>query len=479
MKFMNRGALLALLLLAAAGAPLVQPSRPPDPPPLILDRITIIDATGAPPQPDMAVEIRDGRITRIGKSGTVAHTANARVIAAEGKYLIPGLWDMHLHVLEKRRFQKAFAQLLASGITGIRDMGTPVAELGDLRQLRERVESGELPGPRFVASGPMVDGAAPMFPRMSVAAADATEGREAVRLLKQGDADFIKVYTLLTRQAYFAIADEARRQGLDFAGHVPDAVGAGEASDAGQKSIEHLSGVLLACSTEEDRLRAVLTEARGQSDAGALYDALRLVQTEGAKTYSRDKAAALFARFARNRTWQTPTLVGIWNPHLKKTARDASIPRATRRLAYQMSAPACCLDTPAPNLFAPDDMPRIAEMVKAMRDAGVPFLAGTDAPNFWAQPGVSLHEELALFVELGFTPLEALQAATRNPALYLGLSDALGTVEEGKFADLILLDADPLEDIDNTRRIAAVILRGNYWSREDLAELAAEVAVTP
>ena len=289
----------------------------------------------------------------------------------------------------------------------------------------------ELLGPCIVAAGPLVDGPEPTFPDLSIAVADEAEGRRAVVMLKRRGADFVKVYSLLPRAAYFAIADEAKQQGIPFAGHVPDSVNAGEASDAGQKSIEHLSGILLACSTREAELRDALLEARAKSDAASLLRALHDIQTIGKQTYSDDKAEKLFSRFAQNQTWQVPTLT---------TARG-------------------------PNAF---------NLVAAMRRAGVRFMAGTDAPNPWAYPGVSLHEELNLLVRAGLTPMEALQTATINPAIYLGLQDSLGTVEKGKVADLVLLEANPLEDISNTRKISGVVIRGKLIGKQGLREMSAQ-----
>jgi imidazolonepropionase-like amidohydrolase len=199
-----------------------------------------------------------------------------------------------------------------------------------------------------------------------------------------------------------------------------------------------------------------------------LHDALELLQTRGADTYNQAKAENLFAHFAKNGTWQVPTLVGIWNPPRARnvTPETANNFRFNAELSEFQSAldvpDGCCLNTAATNPFIFQENKKVPETLAAMRRAGVNFLAGTDAPNVWATPGASLHQELALFVETGLTPLEALQTATLNPAKYLGLLDTLGTIEVGKLADLVLLDADPLADIKNTRKIAAIIINGHF-----------------
>jgi hypothetical protein len=276
---------------------------------------------------------------------------------------------------------------------------------------------------------------------------------------------------LLPRDTYFAIADEAKRQGIPFAGHVPDAVSAAEASDAGQKSIEHLSGIRLACSSSEDDLRKHLIEARAKSDPALIYQAMSQINTKGGQTYSNEKAEALFARFVKNGTWQVPTLVVAWSVASVRDSRVKAAPSTRAQISKKKSD---CLqyDTTADSLAVTQaESLNTFELAATMRRAGVQFMAGTDTPNPWVLPGPSLHEELSLLVLVGFTPMEALQAATRNPAKYLGMLDSLGTVEAGKIADLVLLEANPLETISNTRRISAVVLRGRLIPKAELKQL--------
>lgn len=466
--------LVMLTLLVVSALPLIKPNDVVVNS-LIINHVTLIDMTGTPAQADMAIEIQGARITKISKSSAAKFPDGAMVIDATGKFMIPGLWDMHVHILQEKRFAAAAALLIANGVLGIRDMGSPPEEIGQLNVWRQQIEEGKLLAPRFIASGPMLDGSPPMFPHLSLGVKDASDARQAVAYLRQNQADFVKVYTLLSRAAYFAIADEAKRQNLPFAGHIPDSVNAIEASDAGQKSVEHLSGVMLACSTDEDELRRRLLDARATSDPALLHDALELLQSRSAETYSELKARNLFTHFAKNETWQVPTLVGTWNQLLSRGEEAAGSndfrfgggqPILQPRSFY--SPDDCCLKQ---NPFIFEENKKVPELLAAMRRAGVSFLAGTDAPNIWAYPGLSLHQELALFVEAGLTPLEALQTATLNPAKYLGLLDLLGTVEEGKIADLVLLDGNPLADIGNTRKVAAVIINGRFLNTPALTEL--------
>jgi imidazolonepropionase-like amidohydrolase len=466
--------MLALVILSAL--PLIKTQKDSGQRLLIINHVTLIDVTGNPLQPDMTLEIRGERISKISRSSQTQFPNGATVIDATGQFLIPGLWDMHVHLLQGKRFAQTSALLLASGVLGIRDMGSPPEEIDKLTEWRQQIQEGKLLAPRFVASGPMLDGSPPMFSHLSLSVKDGVAARQAVQDLQQHGVDFVKVYTLLSRDAYFAIADETRQQNLPFAGHVPDSVNALEASAAGQKSIEHLSGVMLACSADEDELRNRLLAARSKADPALLHDALVLLQTRGAETYSDTKAENLFAHFAKNETWQVPTLVGIWNKlpsrkEVDEAAKGFNFYQESTIFPPDVYGPgSCCLNNSAINPFTFEENKKAPEILAAMRRAGVNFLAGTDAPNIWAYPGVSLHQELALFVEAGFTPLEALQTATLNPAKYLGLLDSLGTLEAGKIADLVLLDANPLADIKNTRKVAAVIINGRFLDHAALRE---------
>src|SRR5215212_6277368 len=216
---------------------------------LVFTHVTVIDATGAAAKPDMSVVISGGRILELGRTGRVRLPKDALVVNASGKFLIPGLWDMHVHEWNKEIF---FPLFIANGVTGVRDMFSP---LPPIKQWRAEIAAGKTVGPHIVAAGIIVDGPYPFCAPCTIAVTNADEGRKAVLKVKEMGADFIKVYSMLPRDAYFAIADEAKRQGMVFAGHVPEFVSAAEASDAGQKSIEHLSGVLVACSAKEEVLR--------------------------------------------------------------------------------------------------------------------------------------------------------------------------------------------------------------------------------
>ncbi len=427
-------------------------------PAFVVIHVNIIDVAGGPTQHDMTVSIKGNRIAGIAQSG-VSAPKGVRVIDASGKYLIPGLWDMHVHTVFgdwlPRDEKVTLPLFVANGVTGVRDMG---GDLEVLKNWRAQIEAGKLLGPRMVISGPMLDGPVPRFPS-SAPVKNSADGRKVVDDLKQGGVDFIKIQSLIPRDGYFAAADEAKKIGISFVGHVPDAVRASEASNAGQKSIEHLTGVFEACSPLEDEF---LKGPKGPGKFVASYDERR--------------ANTLIAIFAKNQTWQVPTLVwehGQWLIDESDFSRDPLTkyaPAAWKDRTWPMFTKDILKDMdtdPAPvrERFTQMEL----EIVNKMHKAGVPFMAGTDtAAGVHVFPGFSLHEELVFFVKAGFTPVEALQTATINPARFLGKQADLGTIQTGKIADLVLLDANPLDDIRNTQKINSVMLAGKFFSRQDL-----------
>jgi imidazolonepropionase-like amidohydrolase len=442
-------------------------AQSPSPAALMIEDVTVIDATGAPPQPHRTVVVRDGRIAMIASAlPATNNTVPATHVDGKGKFLIPGLWDMHVHMVFGDWFPRGkevtLPLFIANGITGVRDMG---GELEVLQQWRKEIAAGTLIGPRMLISGPMLDGPQPRFPS-SIAIKTPDDGRRAVDDLKRRGADFIKLQSLIPREAVFAIADEAQKQGIPFVGHVPDAVRASEASNAGQKSFEHLIGIFEGSSPLEDEF------LKGPKGPGKFLS-----------TYDPARAAKLFALLAKNHTWQCPTLVWERGGNLIDQTDFASDTRAKYAPAYWKDVTWKRFTDEIVHEFNTDDLAtrkrfveKELEVVNAMRRAGIPFLAGTDTPpGVYVFPGFSLHEELQRFVAAGFTPMEALQTATLNPAKFLGIEGRLGTIEKGKLADMVLIDANPLDDIRNTQKIAAVIVNGRYFSRADLDQMLAGV----
>jgi hypothetical protein len=467
-------ACIVLLLLMASGIGSDATGRLPDQKSLVFRRVTIIDGTGASARGDMTLVITGNRIKRIGKEGTVAIPDGAQVIDASGKYIVPGLWDMHVHKVDDAGLVAPL--FVANGITSVRDMH---GNLGLIQRYRKQILEGKLTGPRIFAAGPVVDGPKPTWPN-SIPVANAADGRQAVGTLKARGADFIKVYDLIPRDGYLALAAEAKLQGVTFAGHVPVSVSAAEASDAGQRSIEHLLGVPEACSSREEGLRKELAQIlAGPQPRAALSEWFLKRVKDLVIYYDEAKARALYARFVRNGTVQVPTLVALRALAYAGERR----PSDSAYLKYlrpfeRLVAKNPKLDFRLKGLTAQDVANlkeyyyKQIEMVRDMHRAGVEVLAGSDSSAlFNIYPGFSLHEELSLLVEAGLTPMEALQSATRNPARFFGLLDTVGTIEEGKIADLLMLNADPLKDITNTSKIDSLVLNGRLLDRKALDEL--------
>jgi hypothetical protein len=457
--------LIFILLISSRGVE-AQPSPPPHA--LVFTHVTVVDVSTGRGYADSTVVVQGDRITAVGRR--VSIPKDAQVIDASGKFLIPGLWDMHFHAPEDKQAREIFYPLVvANGVTGVRNM------FGDETFLKHRAEvaSGML-GPRMIVGSPVVDGPVPMWPG-SISVADANAGREAVRSIKRSGYDFVKVYQFLPRETYFAIADEAKKQKIDFAGHVPFAVTAVEASDAGQRTFEHIFGVTIACSTQEPSLRPALADAAARVSNGFPEHMGLFIRNEmePLTSYSDQKADALFRRLARNGTYAVPTLV----LHRSLGIGPAPQPRNDERLKY-MPMTIRQLFTWELGFFTSSYQPvyqRLLAVTGAMHRAGVKILAGTDTYNAYCFPGFSVHDELELMVEAGMTPLEALQTATLNPAQYLNRLQSLGTVEKGKLADLLLLDANPLEKIGNTRKIAGVVVNGKYLARASLQKMLNDV----
>ena len=421
--------LLSAAILSASVVVTTQPRT------LAITGVNVVDVGTGTITPNSTVTIRGQTIASVAQDG--AAPQGARVVDGRGKFLIPGLWDMHAHIQGN---EKAWLPLyIANGVTGIRDMG---ADLDFILDIREATASGRTLGPLIIAAGPILDDAPGDWPfRMRVRNPD--EGRAAVQLLKRRGVDLIKVHNFTPRDVFLAIADEARRQQLPVAGHVPLKVTIQEGVDAGMVTIEHLS---------ED---------------GRVWKAC-----SGGPQYRPDACRPFFEMLARRRVWQTPTLLALTELVVIGTPAS-SIPRD--QLAY---ANKTFLEMHAGNqsFFAKQPevvgiLKNLAEVAKVvtrdMAAAGVGILAGCDAMI----AGFCLHDELVLMVAGGMTPLAALQTATVNPARYFGRESTLGTVAAGKSADLVLLDANPLEDIANVRRVRAVISAGRFLDRGALDQL--------
>jgi imidazolonepropionase-like amidohydrolase len=456
---------------------------------MVIWDVTLIDGTGAAPAPHMAVIVQFGTIQAIRPILGFRVPRGAQVINATGRYLIPGLWDMHVHMSTRPSTPlgngpRAYAAnsryflplFVAAGITGVRDMS------GDLRLLqawRDSVGRGSLIGPRMVITGFKLGGDTPAVPGAPFPLLTEADVRQTVRLLKAEGADFVKIDNL-AEELIPALADECRKQGLDFVGHVTETMNVAAASEAGQRSIEHLDFIPLSVSREESAIRrrvarqqAWWVRAMYRLNLSSADEDHLETQRQVLQSWNPIAARALYAKLSRDSTWQVPTLNGLRASEMvpepwyydAEQAPYLPPPRRSKQPTFWVA------DTGlARTLFS-----RQLEIVRDMNRAGVPLLAGTDTPGFDRVPGFSLVEELALLVRAGLTPMEALQSATRSPARFLRMEDSLGTVEPGKVADLVLLDANPLDDIRNVHRVHSVMLRGRYLAPPAMDSLRSSV----
>ena len=403
--------------------------------PIAITRVNVVDVTSGRIIPNSTVVVDGTTIADVAPNGKAP--ANAQVVDGQDKFLIPGLWDMHAHT---EASGEAWLPLyVANGVTGIRDMGSA---LDYILQMRDGTASGRILGPRIFAAGPILDDAPGDWPfRMRVKTAD--EGRAAVQLLKMRGVDLIKVHDNTPMPVFFAIAEEARRQGLPLAGHVPRGLTVEQVVDAGQHSIEHLSN-------------------------GRMWRTC-----SGGGTYRPDACRPFFEMLAQKGVWQTPTLVAIAEILSIGTPRSEVSAEQMAYAGKQIRA----MWAGNQGLVNPDAINALrataatsAVVVNDMVKAGVGVLAGCDSMI----AGYCVHDELTAMVRGGMTPIAALQTATLNPARYFGIEQKAGTVARGRSADLVLLDANPIADIANVRRIRAVIVAGRLLDRHALDETLAQ-----
>jgi hypothetical protein len=349
----------------------------------------------------------------------------------------------------------AFPVFIANGVTGVRDMGT--RSFDSIQKWRKQISSGEVAGPRIISPGPILNGGR-QLPEFQIAVNTAEEARRVVDSLAGIGVDFIKVHGGLTRSTYYAIANEATKIHIPFAGHIPisntgPAVTGEEASVAGQRSMEHMLGIPFARDT---------------------------IQAFQHMYPSEESLKRLFSVLFKNRTYITPTLTVYQIPadyQAISVKQDSLLKYISSELKSFWKDQTG--DWPQRDKsFARWLLKARMNMIRPLRNAGIPLLAGTDAGFPFVLPGFGLHEELKYLVEAGLTPTEALQTAT-NPAIFLGKDNKLGTVEKGKLADLVILNADPVRNIRNLHFIEAVIANGQLYNRVkldgELEKIAADV----
>lgn len=445
----------------------------------VIINTNIINVDNGKVDAEMSLIIQGNYITDIAKAEDLDMPTNATIIDGKDKYLIPGLWDMHAHnSSDSIARQVAFPLFIANGVTGVRGMKSDCYEeeypcekyneatIEISRKWRKDISSAALLGPRLVLGSQMVNG---IRGDSSTILSPGTpeHGREHVKFLKQRGVDFIKIYEELPRDVFFAVADEAKKQNMDFAGHVPFEVKASEVVQAGQKSIEHCcdDNIMLECSKIEDELRQKWLNAIENETFNFGEIILELEAT-----YDVLKCDNLFDLYKEYGTWSVPTLIVSEShyPYFYDWTKDDRLKYLpdSERILWQEWVKDYYYVYGEWDLEKQLRMrKRRFEIVSTMHKKGVPIMAGTDCASIGVFWGSSIHEELDLLVQAGLSELEALKTATLNPAIFLEKTEYLGTIKKGKMADLIILDQNPLIDISNTRKINGVITNGNYFNR--------------
>lgn len=430
--------------------------------------VTVVDPTQAHASAPRTVLIEDGRIVAVAESRAAVVPDRALRVDGHGRYLIPGLVDLHVHlfnlVSKRPPNDWTFPLFVANGVTAVREMSTNADGLVQVRGWNAALERGDIVAPRIVAAGIAVGGASPQ------------DAVDAVDAAADAGADFIKVFSELPQAQWQAVLAAAQRRGLALVGHVPAQVALQAAAEAGQHDNEHLMQAVEACS----RLETTLITRRRTGGAALAPERLDADTRQAAQQFDAKRCHVVATALAAAGQLQVPTLV---LPHTEAgnvAAALASDPRwvylrADERLRWQRAQAELTADDHA--LFG-ERWSALRRIASIFHRQGVVLMAGTDTPMPGVYPGYSLHEELALLVAAGLSPREALGAATVQPARFLGIDANSGAIAVGRRADLVLLDADPTRDIRNTRRIRAVVLDGRLLTREALDALLADAART-
>ena len=399
------------------------------------------------------VLVRNGEIISMGKTGTLTYNNNVRIIEGGGKYLMPGLAEMHAHVPpvdDLEPMKEVLKLFLYNGITTIRGM------LGHPRhlELRSKIRSGELVGPHFYTSGPSFNGNSVKSPET---------GAQMVRDQQQAGYDFLKLHPGLTKENFAAIAKAAKEFKIPFAGHVSYDVGVWRAIEAGYASIDHLDGFV------ESLVPAIENVPEQQLGAFGMFVA---------KNADTKKIPALMKALKEKNIWVVPTqaLAERWFSPVKDAEAFAAEPEMIymkeETIKNWVNSKKNIMNNPN---YKADEIKNFIELRRKLiaecQRHGVGLLLGSDGPQVFNVPGFSVHHELQFMVDAGLTPYQALQSGTINVAKYFNLANS-GMIKPGYRSDLVLLDANPLEKIGNSRKIAGVMIGKNWISKEELtAEL--------
>lgn len=460
MKNLTLISLFALTGLSACSALITAPGNTASASIYAITDITIVDVEKGTLIPKQTVLVKNDRIDKIGAQGKIQIPEGATTIDGQGLYLMPGLVDAHVHYLDAPVFGRV---MIANGILLVRDMGMPNEYI---LPLRDQLNRGETLGPEMVTTGFILDGNSPLIPQISLGLTTPEDVRTVVRQQAEAGVDMIKVYSTLDRDVFLEILTEADKHGLKVVGHIPESIYIEDAAAAGLDNAEHWFGfekIIAGLLGEPVNLsysgmssQAYYFERLGEVDATALQGVYQGLRASGLTV---DPTVVIFKNFPgmdMNRPgceYISQNVLASWK---SQWAGQSEIPDS-----YWLGW---------------------AYMVRDMNKAGIPLMVGTDLMVPGVIPGYAVHEEMMIWQEAGIPPADILRSATLVPAQFMELEDRLGSISEGKTASLVLVRANPLEDIRNAQQIESVFLRGQYFSREDLDQLlneAKELAQQP
>lgn len=446
---------------------------------LCLENITIVDPISGE-VPNQTVVITAGKIQQVGPTDQLPLSKENKIIDGQGKFLIPGLWDAHVHfAFMEEMAPRMFDLFLRYGITSVRDTGGKIAFVNSWKNKAEEMPED---APRVMVAGPLLDGmpnvydgSDPMHPPLSEGHENVDAVSQTIDHLIDQDVDLLKAYEMLTPEQFAHITEVASQHNLPVTGHVPLLMDVIQASNAGLNSMEHLRNLELSCASDSDELlekRRHLMKTGKHDPGGVLRSRIHNAQRQHAvQNYSEERADQVLAVLKKNRTWQIPTLA----------LSTGAVERPFADPKWQVSFADLSSETEAKWKSQISDFEKteisdfqktyaswMRMMVGKINKAGIDIMAGTDCPIFFLTPGRSLHEELEVLVKSGLTPLEALKTATINPARYFNMESELGRIKEAMWADMVILNSNPLEDIGNTKDISAVIKQGKLHSVSNL-----------
>ncbi|MBL7851823.1 MAG: amidohydrolase family protein [Cyclobacteriaceae bacterium] len=471
--------ILATLLLAFLVITRCQPPGEMFEGAICIQNITTVDPTDGPREAQTVI-IKDGKILRISPTAELRLSSKNQIVDGTGKFLIPGLWDAHVHFAYIEALApRMFDLFLLYGITSVRDTG---GEIMFVKKWKDAALANPTDAPRVMIAGPLLDGmpnvydgSDPGHPPLSIGSGSVEALETLIHKLDSIGVDFLKAYEMLTPEQYYKLMEMAKRLGYKVTGHVPLSMDVIGASNAGLNSMEHMRNLEISCASNAEELliqRHAMLKKGKNLPGGELRSSIHAAQREVAvNNYNEKKADEIIQVLLKNQTWQIPTLTlntSQARPPYTRPEWQESFEYLPDTIRNQWKSYLEASSKEPASPFRQAYSTWMMNMAGKIHKAGVPMMAGTDTPIAFLTPGLSLHEELVSLVEAGLSTQEALKAATINPAIYFGIENELGSIRETQWADLLILSANPLEDIRNTQRIDAVIKQGKFFGKSEL-----------